>query len=79
MTLLAKYDRKLNLLGLSCPLPALKTQLALQNLRQGEILWVIASDAQSIHDIPAVVAQRGDIIQSAQQISGEYHFFIEKS
>ena len=73
-----KYDKKLNLVGFSCPLPVLKTQLALEHLQPGEVLWVIASDPQTVHDLPVLVAERQDRMCASYHEAGNYHFFIEK-
>lgn len=77
--MIAKYDSKLNVTGFSCPLPVLKAQLALQSLKSGEVLWVVASDPQTFKDLPALVAERSDIMQLMYEKTDEYHFFIQKA
>ena len=46
-------DEILDARGLSCPMPLLKTKLALQQLSAGSILQVLATDSGSNQDIPA--------------------------
>jgi tRNA 2-thiouridine synthesizing protein A len=53
----------LDLSGLKCPLPALKTRKALQRLARGERLTVICTDPLAAIDIPNLVRETGDIIE----------------
>lgn len=39
--------------GLICPMPVLKAKKALQSLKTGEILKVIATDKAALKDFPA--------------------------
>lgn len=43
--------------GLACPMPLLKTKVALRNLEAGKQLYVVATDANSQHDIKAFAKQ----------------------
>ncbi|HEX2135367.1 MAG TPA: sulfurtransferase TusA family protein [Microvirga sp.] len=53
----------LDLSGLKCPLPALKTRKALQGLAGGERLTVICTDPLAAIDIPNLVRETGDILE----------------
>lgn len=50
----------LDLRGLKCPLPALKTRAALARLPPGMVLVVHATDPMAVIDIPHLVAETGD-------------------
>ncbi|HEX9717385.1 MAG TPA: sulfurtransferase TusA family protein, partial [Actinomycetota bacterium] len=44
---------KLDLKGLSCPLPIVKTAKAMRDLRPGELVEVLATDPGSVPDFTA--------------------------
>ena len=54
---------KLDLSGLKCPLPALKTRKALKSLNPGDRLEVHCTDPLSVIDIPALVRETGDSVE----------------
>jgi tRNA 2-thiouridine synthesizing protein A len=70
---------KLDLTGLKCPLPALKTAKALKTLSPGDVLEVHCTDPLSVIDIPNLIRETGDKIEIAER--GEYRviFMIEKT
>ena len=51
---------KLDLTGLKCPLPALKTRKALKALKPGDLLEVRCTDPLSVIDIPNLIRETGD-------------------
>ncbi len=51
---------QLDLKGLKCPLPALKTRKALLGLGNGAMIEVISTDPMARIDIPHLVATLGD-------------------
>lgn len=74
----AMATTKLDLTGLKCPLPVLKTRKALKTLRGGDRLEVHCTDPLSAIDIPNLVRETGDrveITRAAQTIV----FLIEKT
>ncbi|MBF0551418.1 MAG: sulfurtransferase TusA family protein [Deltaproteobacteria bacterium] len=48
-----KPDLTLDVRGLSCPMPLLKTKKAIQELKKGQIIEVFSSDPGTKNDIPA--------------------------
>ena len=58
---------KLDLTGLKCPLPALKTRKALKSLRPGERLEVQCTDPLAVIDIPNLLNEIGDSLESTQR------------
>ena len=50
----------LDLIGLKCPLPVLRTGKALKALPVGDVLVVSASDPLAAVDIPNLVRETGD-------------------
>jgi tRNA 2-thiouridine synthesizing protein A len=50
----------LNLRGLKCPLPALRTRKALSKLSPGDVLIVECTDPLAEIDIPNLIRETGD-------------------
>ena len=69
---------KLDLTGLKCPLPALKTRRALKPLQPGDVLEVHCTDPLSVIDIPNLVRETGDRVEIAERAEGRIVFLIEK-
>ena len=69
---------KLDLTGLKCPLPVLKTRKALQGLRPGDQLEVHCTDPLATIDIPHLVQQTGDRIEITRRVEAQTVFLIEK-
>ena len=53
-------EKTLNLRGLKCPLPALRTRKALSQSQPGDILIVECTDPLAGIDIPNLLRQTGD-------------------
>ena len=68
----------LNLRGLRCPLPALKTRKALTRLASGDRLVVECTDPLSAIDIPNLLRETGDVLEGNAQETGIYVFRIRK-
>jgi tRNA 2-thiouridine synthesizing protein A len=51
--------RTLDLRGLRCPIPLLRTRAALPGLRPGEALVVLATDPEAPIDLAALAADEG--------------------
>jgi tRNA 2-thiouridine synthesizing protein A len=68
----------LDLSGLKCPLPALKTRKALKGVAIGEQLEVRCTDPLAGIDIPNLIRETGDQIVSQQQMDGRIIFVIAK-
>ena len=69
----------LNLRGLKCPLPALKTRKALTRLAAGESLTIECTDPLAAIDIPNLLQQTGDVLEDTRQDTGVLVFRIRKA
>lgn len=69
-------DRVVDARGLQCPMPLLKTKLALNEMHPGEVLEVLASDAGSVRDIPAFLKLSSHQLVNLEQTADTYHFLI---
>jgi TusA-related sulfurtransferase len=74
-----KDARTLDLRGLKCPLPALRTRKALAALAPGESLDVSATDPMAAIDIPHLVRQTGDYLEGSTREDGVLRFVIRKA
>jgi len=70
---------KLDLSGLNCPLPALKTRKALKSLAPGDRLEVRCTDPLAAIDIPHLVGVTGDRLEAIERGERDIVFLIEKS
>ena len=70
---------KLDLSGLKCPLPALRTRKALKSLAPGDRLEVRCTDPLAAIDIPHLVGMTGDRLEGVEQGEHDLVFRIEKS
>ncbi|WP_316214477.1 MULTISPECIES: sulfurtransferase TusA family protein [unclassified Bradyrhizobium] len=68
----------LDLKGLKCPLPALKTRKALKPLKPGDRLEVHCTDPLSVIDIPNLIRETGDKVEIAKRSERQIVFLIEK-
>lgn len=71
-------DRALDLRGLACPLPVLKTRKALLMLQPGKRLLVEASDPLAAIDIPHFCKEAGHTLLVAEQREDAFVFLIER-
>jgi tRNA 2-thiouridine synthesizing protein A len=69
----------LDLSGLKCPLPALKTRKALTRLLPGDKLVVECTDPLSSIDIPNLLRETGDQLLDSKSAEGRFVFRIRKS
>ncbi|HEY0219383.1 MAG TPA: sulfurtransferase TusA family protein [Afipia sp.] len=68
----------LDLTGLKCPLPVLRTRKALKALAIGERLEVHCTDPLAAIDIPHLIQQTGDRIETLAHDEHHAVFLIEK-
>ena len=70
---------KLDLAGLKCPLPALKTGKALKSITAGDFLEVHCTDPLSVIDIPNLIRETGDKVEISERNDSRIVFLIQKS
>lgn len=71
-------DDVLDAKGLNCPLPILKTKLALQRLEDGQVLHVLATDAHAVVDFKAYCARTGHDLLALCETEELLEFYIRK-
>jgi tRNA 2-thiouridine synthesizing protein A len=72
-------DTVLNLRGLKCPLPALRTRKELSRLAAGDELVVECTDPLSTIDIPNLLRETGDVLEDQVERVGVLVFRIRKA
>jgi tRNA 2-thiouridine synthesizing protein A len=77
MTAAAK-DTVIDLRGLKCPLPALRTRKALSRLAPGAMLVVECTDPLAEIDIPNLVRETGDALEVTARQGDVVVFRIRK-
>lgn len=68
----------LNLKGLSCPLPIIKTAKAMKDLYPGQLVEVFATDPGSVPDFKAWARATGNPLVESSEEAGVFHFILKK-
>ena len=71
-------EKILDLRGLKCPLPALRTRKALSGMQPGDLLIVACTDPLAAIDIPNLVRETGDRLEETQTGAKVTTFRISK-
>ena len=74
-----KVEKVLDTKGLSCPLPILKTNKAIQALSKDQILKVETTDPGSQKDMPSWAKRTGNEIVKVEESGGIFAFYIRKT
>ncbi len=69
----------LDLSGLKCPLPVLRTRKALRALPAGGTLRVTCTDPMAMIDIPNLVREEGARLESAERLGDRLRFRVTVS
>lgn len=72
-------EKTINLRGLKCPLPALRTRKVLNGLASGDIVVVECTDPLAAIDIPNLVNQTGDVLEGSERAGDVLSFRIRKT
>ena len=70
--------KSLDLKGLSCPLPVIKTAKAMKELAPGQLLEVLATDPGSVPDFKAWAQTTGNPLVESGQEGGVFRFLLKK-
>jgi tRNA 2-thiouridine synthesizing protein A len=69
---------RLNLQGMACPLPIIKTAKAMKELLPGQLLEVLATDPGSVPDFKAWANATGNPLVESSHEAGVFHFVLKK-
>ena len=70
--------RTLDLKGLSCPLPIVKTAQAMKELGSGDLIEALATDPGAVPDFNAWCTSTGNELVEQTDADGVYRFVIRK-
>lgn len=68
--------RELDLSGLKCPLPVLRTRKALAEAPAGCRIRLTCTDPLTVIDIPHLLQQTGDVLEDHREVDGKQVFVI---
>lgn len=71
-------DSEIDLTGLFCPIPVIKTSETLKGMESGRILKIIADDPGVKKDIPAFCDSTGNIFLGQSKENETFTLFVKK-
>jgi tRNA 2-thiouridine synthesizing protein A len=71
-------DQTVDARDLACPMPIIKTKKALDGMKVGEVLKMIATDPGSVSDMKAWTGKTGHELISYEESDGQYVFYVRK-
>jgi tRNA 2-thiouridine synthesizing protein A len=71
-------DKELDVRGLSCPLPILRTKKSLVDMKTGQVLKIMATDPGAVIDFQVFADQTGNELISSSELVGEFTFYMRK-
>ena len=73
------FDHDLDVKGLKCPLPILRTKKALAEMAAGKVLRVTATDPSAVKDFQAFTKQTGhELMACTEPPADEFVFLIRR-
>ena len=72
-------DVELDTRGFNCPLPILRAKKALNGMRSGQTLRIVATDPGSAQDFPVFAERTGHALLSLSEAGGEYTIVLKKT
>jgi len=74
-----KADQTLDCVGLYCPMPIVKTAEKMKQMKQGEVLEVVADDKGIKLDMPAWAKATGNEFLGLEERGGEIKVYVKKT
>ncbi len=71
--------RSVDATGLRCPLPLLRLKVALQQVADGELVEVLATDPGSVADFQSFARLSGNAIVHRGETAGHYLYLVRKN
>ena len=72
------FDKELDVRGLNCPLPILRSKKYLADMTSGQVLKIIATDPGSVIDFQVFSEQTGNALLSLSEANKEFTFHMKK-
>ena len=74
-----KADVQVDCIGLFCPMPIVNTAKKIKEMREGQVLEVIADDEGIKQDMPNWARMTGNEFLGIEEKNGQYHVFVRKA
>ena len=71
-------DKDIDLSGLNCPLPILRTKKTLAEMESGQVLRVLATDPGSLKDFPAFAKQTGNELLAQKEENRVFEYYLKR-
>jgi len=71
-------DREVDARGLNCPLPILRTKKALNDMKSGQVLRILATDPSALRDFQAFAKQTGNELMQHVEHDGVFSFLVRR-
>ena len=78
MTRVIEEVHHLDVKGLQCPMPIVKTAKAMKELVSGDVIQVVATDPGSVKDFAAWAKATGNELIESSAIDGVFRFVLSK-
>lgn len=72
-------ETTVDLRGLKCPLPAMRTRKQLKKMASGDLLTIECTDPLAAIDIPNLLRETGDALENKTQADDVLIFTIRKT
>jgi len=72
-----KADETLDCRGLACPMPILKTKKTIGNMKSGQIIEILSTDAGTKNDLPAFAERTGHEYLGEREAEGFTSYYIK--
>ena len=72
------FDSEIDCRGLNCPMPILKTKKAVDGLKSGQVLKMLATDPGSVNDVQSWSKRTENKLLDHSEDGGVYSFLIQK-
>lgn len=74
-----KIDREVDLRGETCPMPFVKSKLALEEMELGQVLKVIIDYLPAVSNVPKSLEIQGDKVLSVNKLNDtDWEIIVEK-
>ena len=77
MSAMPDYTEKFDATGLSCPIPILRCKRVLRQMKDGDVLYVISTDPDSVRDFEAFCRRSNHELISSSESEGKYHYYVK--
>jgi len=78
MTINYDVDKTLDARGLSCPMPSVKTALALEGMADGQVIEILTDDPISKRDLPVWAQATGNTLLEVKEADKMIKIYLKK-